>query len=170
MLLAGVALSIMLAMIAIPMFGNAEKFVEKQKLLTDITAIKDAFKIIDGMGDLKKYSSSVDSEKYKILLPYLKGFETGRKIEGFLPGYHLITMSNFPDGRYALIQTPDITYNKNSSGKTVGMVYIKRASNKFYGFYNDIFPKNYNDNALKKVCDFQINHIAFDELVCIFEI
>ena len=63
MLLAGVALSIMLAMVTIPMFGNAEKFVEKQKLLTDITAIKDAFKIIDGMGDLKKYSSSVNAEK-----------------------------------------------------------------------------------------------------------
>lgn len=62
-LIAGVVLSVALALIVVPMFGNSDDLVKKQKIRSEIIGIKNAFEIYNKTKDYDLFLSSVPNKK-----------------------------------------------------------------------------------------------------------
>lgn len=80
MLLAGVALSVMLAMIAIPMFSSGQDMTDKQQVQQELLAIKSAIPLIKAL-EGSEYEGTGENAKGKItaanIISHMKGFKPG---------------------------------------------------------------------------------------------
>ncbi len=80
MLLAGVALSIMLAMVAIPMFSSGQDMADRQQVQQELLAIKSAIPLIKAL-EGSEYEGTGENAKGKItatnIINHMKGFEAG---------------------------------------------------------------------------------------------
>lgn len=79
-LIAGVVLSIALALVVVPMFSSGDNLVQKQKIQSELIGIKNAIEMVSkteglGFGPLSK-------EKYEALKPYLSGLNVDTTTAG----------------------------------------------------------------------------------------
>ena len=78
MLLAGIALSVMLALIVVPMFGDSKDFVLKQKLKFELISFKNAILLAEVNNNnlfINKNSQEGSLPSIGVLKDYLNGLE-----------------------------------------------------------------------------------------------
>ncbi len=82
MLLAGVALSIMLAMVAIPMFSSGQDMADRQQVQQELLAIKSAIPLIKALeGSEYSGTPSVGKINATNIINHMKGFEAGTEAD-----------------------------------------------------------------------------------------
>ena len=119
-LIAGVVLSIALALIVVPMFGDSKDFVLKQKLKFELIAFKNAILLAKENNNnsliINKNSQKASLPSIEVLKDYLNGLEYSTtdpsfpfksSIDGLNYGYGIIQLNDFKDNYIGINFTID---------------------------------------------------------------
>ena len=119
MLLAGIALSVMLALIVVPMFGDSKDFVLKQKLKFELISFKNAILLAEVNNNnlfINKNSQEGSLPSIGVLKDYLNGLEYSTtnpsfpfksSIDGLNYGYGIIRLNDSKDNYIGINFTID---------------------------------------------------------------